>query len=465
MAIDPNIALQAVAPKPIDPLASAAKAFTLKAAMQQAQMGDMELQDQLSLRNAFQDPQARNADGTINFGHVMSEVGGKVSPKMFTTLSTAAQAQEEKRQAMLGQYVQAAGPVAANLFTKYQELSKTVGPEAAWAQVAPQAQSAMADLKQRFPMAPLDPSKLSPEELEKDAMQWGEYAKRQMRGSQPSTPHEKAMEEATRARTAAAAEPPIAKELRASGIDPNSPEGKAAIKKKIEKDTAPSAAQAAAGGFEGKNGELMGALAERGVSLPTGFRSVQQQVGLLNALWKRNPDKSADQIADMVKSGQIDLANMRKMGQVAAGIAGKVGYADKELQKVIPLVREASAKLPRGEFIPYNKLKQMSQSAFSNPDLARFRQRMTMLSNTFDMLAARGGTDAEKRAEARKSFENAQSMESLEAVLQSIDQEAKISGEAAKESMDESAGRTSGGGAGEAGKKRRPLSAFGGGGG
>lgn len=189
------------------------------------------------------------------------------------------------------------------------------------------------------------------------------------------------------------------------------------------------------GGFEGKNGELLAALAEKGVSLPAGFRSKTQQLGLLNSLRERNPSLSPDEIADKVKNGQIDLANVKKAGQVAAGIAGKVAYAENELEQTIPLVREASAKLPRGQFIPFNKLKQMSQDKFSNPDLAEFRMYMTSLSNAYDMLAARGGTDVEKRAEGRRNFETAQSPEALEAVLRAVQKEAQASGRAAQAAM------------------------------
>lgn len=189
------------------------------------------------------------------------------------------------------------------------------------------------------------------------------------------------------------------------------------------------------GNFEGRNGEILAALAEKGVSLPAGFRSKEQQLGLLNSLSKRNPDLTPDQIADKIKGGQIDLSNEKTWGRVAAGIGGKVAYAENEIKQTIPLVRESSAKLPRGEFIPYNKLVQMGQDKFSNPDLAEFRMYMTSLSNAYDMLAARGGTDMEKRKENRKNFETAQSPEALERIMQAVLKEAEASGRAATQSL------------------------------
>lgn len=196
--------------------------------------------------------------------------------------------------------------------------------------------------------------------------------------------------------------------------------------------------QAGAGGngFEGRNGEILAAMAEQGVSLPAGFRAKSQQLGLLNAISRRNPDLTPDEIATKIKSGQLDLKGLTKEVQVAGAAAGKIAYAENEIEQTIPLVREASAKLPRGKFVPYEKLKQMGEKDFSDPDLAEFKMYMTSLSNAYDMLSARGGTDVEKRAEGRKNFDTAQSPEALDRVLEAVRKEAKASGRAARASMD-----------------------------
>lgn len=205
---------------------------------------------------------------------------------------------------------------------------------------------------------------------------------------------------------------------------------------KLEESHERATARLNTGRFTGENGDLMAALAERGISLPAGFRSAEQQSGLLDALRRRNPTMSADQIADQVKNGQIDLANVKKMGQVAAGIAGKVSYAENEILGTVPQVREAMAKVPRSKFVPYNEIRQKGEAAFSDPDLADYAVYMTSLSNAYDMLAARGGTDKDKRAENRKLFDTARSPDAVERVLKAIEREAKISGEAAKKSME-----------------------------
>ena len=74
--------------------------------------------------------------------------------------------------------------------------------------------------------------------------------------------------------------------------------------------------------FGPKAADLMAALAERGVSLPAGFRSKQQQAAMFKALIDRNPGKSTDEIADDIKSGKLKLTaetaaeSVRKTGRV-----------------------------------------------------------------------------------------------------------------------------------------------------
>lgn len=193
--------------------------------------------------------------------------------------------------------------------------------------------------------------------------------------------------------------------------------------------------------FGGENGDLAAELAIRGVSLPAGFRSKSQQVELLEGLRRNNKDLSLPELAEKIASGQLSFANAKVEGRAAAGVAGKVTYAEHELEQTIQLVREASAKLPRGQFIPWTKLQQMGEAASSNPELAEFKMYMTSLSNAYDMLAARGGTDADKRRENRHNFDTASSPEALEGVLRAVQKEASASGRAADESMRDAANR------------------------
>jgi len=187
--------------------------------------------------------------------------------------------------------------------------------------------------------------------------------------------------------------------------------------------------------FTGDQGELLAALTERGVSLPAGFRSRAQIQATLGALMDRNPDKTVDQVADLVKSGQIDLGAAKKETQTAAAVAGRVGIAQNELGTFAPLVRQASAAVPRGSFMPVNQLLQAADTQISDPRLLQLKIGINSMLNAYDMLAARGGTDVAKRAEAHSLLTSAQSPEALEAGIQMFEREAQAAGQAADQAM------------------------------
>lgn len=200
-----------------------------------------------------------------------------------------------------------------------------------------------------------------------------------------------------------------------------------------EKAVADRATRAATGG--GFNQELLAALAARGVSLPSGFRSKEQMAATLNGLISRYPDSTMDQIAEAVASGQIGFGGEKKETQTAAALGGKISYAENEIKMIAPLIRAASANVPRGSFVPWSKLVQYTDAQLSDPALKELKSYMTTMSNAYDMLAARGGTDMDKRRHNRELFDTADSPKALEAALKAVENEASISGKAAQRSM------------------------------
>lgn len=203
-------------------------------------------------------------------------------------------------------------------------------------------------------------------------------------------------------------------------------------RKPIDGDVLPATeARKEAGAFSPRMGDLMAALAEQGVSLPTGFRSKEQQQALYGSLLDRHPDLPAEEIAKQIKTGQIEFAAQKKETQTAAGIAGKVEVAQNELSEFIPLVREASTKVPRGKFVPINQLLQMGEASISDPDLKQLRIYINSTLNAYDVLAGRGGTDKDKREEAHKLLTSAESPQALEAGLKAFQNEADAAHRAA----------------------------------
>jgi len=187
--------------------------------------------------------------------------------------------------------------------------------------------------------------------------------------------------------------------------------------------------------FTPAQADIMAALAERGVALPTGYRGKSQQIAIYKGLLERNPGKSASEIAEEVRAGNIELLADRKMANTVAGIAGNIKYAEEELTGSIPLVREVIGKLDRGDFVSYNKLMNMKDENISNPNLRVLKLRITSVLNAYDMLAARGGTDVGKREETHALLTAADSPEVLEAALDSFELEAAVAKKAARNAM------------------------------
>lgn len=193
-------------------------------------------------------------------------------------------------------------------------------------------------------------------------------------------------------------------------------------------------AQTSKGGtFNDQAGALMASLATAGVSLPTGMRSKEQQIATMNALLAKFPDKTPDEIAQLIAGGQIDFGAARKETQTAAAQAGRVAIATNELNTFAPIVLAASAKVPRSSFVPINKLMQMGQESISDPNLLQLKISINSMLNAYDQLAARGGTDAKKREEAHSLLMTAHSPEALAAGIAMFQKEANAAGEAASQ--------------------------------
>ncbi len=135
-----------------------------------------------------------------------------------------------------------------------------------------------------------------------------------------------------------------------------------------------------------------------------------------------------------ITARNIELKGLTKEQQVEASISGKISYAEKEIEQIGPKVLEASEKVPRGSFVPWNKLRNMSAAQISSPELKQLKAYLNTLTNSYDVLGGRGGTDVEKRAHNRELLDAADSPQALKAAVDAIIAEAKLSHTAANES-------------------------------
>ncbi len=162
-------------------------------------------------------------------------------------------------------------------------------------------------------------------------------------------------------------------------------------------------------GFTPQMSELMAELAMRGVTIPAGYRSRDQQIAAYSGAIATNPGKSMAEIADLIKIGQIEFGAQKKETTTAAGVAGRVAIAVNELETMGDLALAASAAVPRGSFMPISKLMQITDKNLSDPALRDLKIKTTSIMNAYDVMAARGGTDKEKRLDARNLLLSADS--------------------------------------------------------
>jgi hypothetical protein len=187
-----------------------------------------------------------------------------------------------------------------------------------------------------------------------------------------------------------------------------------------------------ASGANGQGQALIAALNEKGANLSSGGSRSKDQINkTAEAIMARHPDMSPDQVAEMIMKGQLAFAAEKKETQTAAASAGRVAIATQEINKFAPLVLQASAKVDRGSWVPMNRLLQMADASISDPNLKKLKITINAMLNAYDQLAARGGTDKEKRAQAHALIEAADSPEALQAGIEQFQQEAQVASEAA----------------------------------
>ena len=138
---------------------------------------------------------------------------------------------------------------------------------------------------------------------------------------------------------------------------------------------------------------------------------------------------SPEQVSGRIAEFNATVAEERKIGNIAGGVE----FASSELNKFIPLALKSSAAVPRGKFVPFNKLIQAGESSISDPDLKRLYVNTQGVLNAYDVLAARGGSDTAKREHNRQMLMTADSQESYKAALDVMKAELDVAKEAGAE--------------------------------
>ena len=127
-----------------------------------------------------------------------------------------------------------------------------------------------------------------------------------------------------------------------------------------------------------------------------------------------------------IASGQA----LRKFSLAAAGAAGNRSGTMAAVEATMPgLVNEAidaSSKVPRGNFLGWNKLMQMADTQLSDPNLKRLKVANQAIASEFQQVISRGGSNVTALNEAMHLLQTAESPEAYAAALKQIQREVQI---------------------------------------
>jgi hypothetical protein len=122
-----------------------------------------------------------------------------------------------------------------------------------------------------------------------------------------------------------------------------------------------------------------------------------------------------------------NLAGQRSIGTRAANIS----LAANEANNMIPIALKASESVPRGEWMPWNKMVQAYQTGSSSPELARFVAATNSLVNSYVRAVSPSGVPTDSmREHAYSMLNSAQSAKAYKAVTDIMQDEMKAAMEA-----------------------------------
>lgn len=98
--------------------------------------------------------------------------------------------------------------------------------------------------------------------------------------------------------------------------------------------------------FSPDESQLMAAMAQQGVSLPAGLRSQQQMKSTFRGLIDANPGKTPDQIADLVRTGQLDFNGAKKSTAQLMTQAASANVQSAKLEKDFAQLEPLVAQMP-----------------------------------------------------------------------------------------------------------------------
>ena len=145
---------------------------------------------------------------------------------------------------------------------------------------------------------------------------------------------------------------------------------------------------------------------------------------------------------DITEAG-ISRAGEKRTELELSAREGKIATAVKEAQNFATIALDASAKVPRGQFLPWNKLSQQSSTQLQSPELASFKAATLSLVNAYTRAVGGGTVHVADKEHANEMLNTAQSPEAYQAVVNQLITETKAALAAPGQVRSQARGQTS----------------------
>lgn len=418
---------------PIDPMRQASKAYALADQMREQDLQQQAQQDQQTIQDALN--QGANMQTPDGIQQMAESLKGRVSPKTYQGLlqmhaKVVEETQASKERLMrademqLKKTLQQSEVVSQSLSSVMSQYEQTVESKG-----VPGAVDEFEKNKQVAVQSLLQTQAITPQQAEELAKMSPGQVKAKIDTSKYWTDHIKGVAE-EKMKLAQARE----HEARASMFEQGGA-GMAAYNAAVEQYGADSPqakamlqkAQGSGGGRVGVD-EASVKPEERRLAVGQWIQNPSSLRGL-DPTYQRNVIKWAADLGitqDDVASGQarrkFDLAAATTSGHRAGAMAA----VEATMPGLIDEALDASKNVPRGNFVPLNKLMQMGEGAISDPALRRFKIANQSVASEFQQVIARGGSNVTSLNEAMSLLQTADSPEAYASALKQLRKEVDI---------------------------------------
>lgn len=167
--------------------------------------------------------------------------------------------------------------------------------------------------------------------------------------------------------------------------------------------------------FTEEEGNLMAALAGRGVNLPAGFKSQAQQKALYEGLFRKNPGMTVDEIADGIKSGAIRMVAEKSEARAVGTRQASVDIPLAALTDkggIFDQLDTAAQKIDLGDARTVSQLRlAWAGRAVANPDILVYKNLIQDARSEMSQALQKGGAPTEgSNARAAEMFPDTMSL-------------------------------------------------------